>query len=734
MRSLITLSVSVSSLAFLAAGALAQAADDPFDLGTLVLQGELQDRTLQDSPTSASVETGEEIEDRGETSVEEVLDRTIGASTSPGFGGFVIRGIDQRGVGAGDGLVISTQVDGVALPSNQAFFGGPFSAWDIDQVEVLRGPQSTQQGRNALAGAVIVRSNDPIFSPEYRLRADVGNEDRRRLALMANTPLGEDFALRFTAEGIEDDNFIENTTLDEPATPEEGRTYRAKLLWAPSDNFEMIFSHTDSDFTRGEFIVNNRVDSADELPPGFYPDEEVTNDFPRVEGNDLSITSLRLAYDISDTLRLETETSYYDSDYVRDEDGDDTPQPLVTFERDISDRVFEQDVQLKFDNDFATGVVGLFYTEIDNEWRSVTSGDVGAAVPDIGTPIGVPGAQITSRDDSESNFAIFGEADIPLDVVSPNLTLTVGGRYDRESSDSSSETVFDVPACDQPVLPPPLDQICPLLQDESSSNDTEFDAFLPKLGITYDLTAAQSVSFTVQRGYRSGGSGTAIDGTTFDFDPEFTTNYEVAYRGTFRDETLIVGGNVYFTNYEDQQVNVRTGRTFFGQPVTETRNAGESELYGFELSVEARPTDQLSVFGGLGFNRSEFVDFESNGVSFDGNSFGEPETTAKLGGEYRWDNGVSFGMDINYTDEGFLDPENNANEKSDERTITNARLNYDAGNGLRVGVYANNLFDEKYVTSRRFVAADNDDPDGAGTYAFSLGDRRQIGVFAEYTF
>ena len=120
---------------------------DTFDLGTLVLRGELRDFDLQDSPTSATIETGESIERRGDKDVRDVIRRTAGVNNSQGDIGVAIRGVDQLSPGLSarsSGLAVSTQIDGVALPSSRSTFFAANALWDIEQVEILRGPQSTQ--------------------------------------------------------------------------------------------------------------------------------------------------------------------------------------------------------------------------------------------------------------------------------------------------------------------------------------------------------------------------------------------------------------------------------------------------------------------------------------------------------------------------------------------------------------------------------------------------------------
>ncbi|WP_172839430.1 TonB-dependent receptor [Tateyamaria omphalii] len=709
MRALSPLLVGgVSTFALNATLAAAQEEGAPVDLGTLILRGELQSRTVQDSPTSAAIETGEDLERRGDADLQDMITRTPGVTSTFGEQGFAIRGIDQRGVGGGGaGLVVSTQVDGVALPTTQSTFFGPYSAWDIEQVEVLRGPQSTQQGRNALAGAIVVRSNDPTFEPEFKLRGEVGSRGYYRAAIAANTPLSDTVALRFSAETVNIDGSIFNATLGENADAQTLDTYRLKFLWEPTSAFRAVLSFSRTENFGGEDTINRSVS-----PEG----RVVTFDIPTEEGSRHDIIGLRTEWDINAALRLETETSYYTQDYRRSEDYDGTPVFLGTFDRIGDTEVFEQDVRLSFDSGAYSGVVGLFYTDIKNAIPADLFTDAGFALgrsPDAANGIFVNRFSEFATD--VENIAIFGEVDIRADRWLDGLSFTVGARYDYEEFSFDAETVYDTPI----PLPPEF-------QDQAAQGDTNFSAFLPKFGINYEFTDTQRVSFTIQRGYRSGGTSINASNVISEFEPEFTTNYELAYRGSFNADRVFVAANVFFTDWTDQQVNQFSGVLPTGQPDTIVVNAGKSEVIGGELSVEAELSDRFSVFGQVAYSDTEFVEFNNAGENLAGNDFpGAAELTAAFGARYDWDNGISWGIDASFTEGSFFDVENSAAQRSDDRWVVSSQLTYQMEE-LELGLYVRNLFDEDYATSR-FV-------DENGTTFERVGEPRTIGFYVQRSF
>lgn len=215
----------------------------PLSLGTLVLRSELLERNLQESQTSAVVVEGEELEERSDPNISGILERTPGVTIGADAPVPSIRGVNQRGPNANGAATVSLTVDGAAISD----FGllvenGPFSVWDLEQVEILRGPQSTQSGRNALAGAINIRSRDPFMGEEFKYRLEVGNRGTTGVSFAYNKAnASETLAFRLSADRRETDGFIENSiTGAENVGREKNDTYRVGVLWQPNDRFSTV--------------------------------------------------------------------------------------------------------------------------------------------------------------------------------------------------------------------------------------------------------------------------------------------------------------------------------------------------------------------------------------------------------------------------------------------------------------------------------------------------------------
>ena len=201
----------------------------------IVVMGEKADRTLRDTPASVAVTTAQTITDQNLIDMYDVLQRTPNISIGADRTSFTIRGIDALNVsGAGDGALASVYLDGAVLP-RAALNTGPLDLYDIAQVEVFRGPQSTVQGRNALAGAVVLRTTDPSYAWNGKARVMLTGPDgqRRAAAVLGGPILGDQIAFRVAGEIARSDGLLYNATLHRDADPRQSETLRGKLLFTP---------------------------------------------------------------------------------------------------------------------------------------------------------------------------------------------------------------------------------------------------------------------------------------------------------------------------------------------------------------------------------------------------------------------------------------------------------------------------------------------------------------------
>ena len=252
----------VLTLSTLLASPAALAETAPLALESVVVTGEKMERDLKNTASSVSVKNAREIdrEKTGDASVHEVLNDVPNLIYTDSVGAPVIRGQDAQGPNNGANVFwggtvprATINLDGHYLNYNEMYFGAP-SVWDVDSIEVFRGPQTTSQGANAIAGAIIVKTKDPTFTPEAAYQAEIGNYNARRSSLAASGPLARDLAGRLALDYSARDTFIDytNPKFASHGTDQDFRALnlRGKLLWLPEAlpglAAKYTFAHGDS--------------------------------------------------------------------------------------------------------------------------------------------------------------------------------------------------------------------------------------------------------------------------------------------------------------------------------------------------------------------------------------------------------------------------------------------------------------------------------------------------------
>ena len=530
-------------------------------------------------------------------------------------GGFVIRGINSESPDAENISGYQTPlsvifIDGVAL-TQQGARRGPSGLWDVENIEIFRGPQSTLQGKNTLAGSVHINTKDPIFDWEGSSRITIGNFNLREYAEMINIPLNDSIAFRFTAEHSEQESFVSYPNLKEFRRFEDFRTtdslqLRSKILISPVDSpFSMKFTHIYSERSPALSDVfgpnaNAKVDSfEDRLWLSSSPNQQIRT----LESHCAAWESL---YKINNILKLTTHSTYTRADLAVDKiDGNNVRNDL---EEDLG-----QEIRLNWDSNWGRAVAGIFGSHE------------------------TAGSTLANIDRQRNNLALFGEADFLIDN---HWHLIGGGRISYTDNQFST------------------------LINKNNSSET---VFLPKAGIRYEFNPEHTLGLTLGRGYQNGGSGIDLDNIPFEFDPSFTFHNELFYRNTFLDGQITLAANAFFSNWQAQQVVLRTIDSMSFNISERVINASKSSLYGGELELSYTPVHTLTMFGSIGLLSTQYDEFafqiDSNfaadiGIEpkaeFEGYEFPEsPELNLNIGFDWNHESGVFLNANATYTSSYF---------------------------------------------------------------------------------
>lgn len=667
------------------------------------IYGEKLQRPSTETTTSVGVVTGERVQQEQIFDFHQALNataNTLATRADQNNAGIVIRGINSEGVNGNQNAaaapVISVIVDG-AVQNAEAVRRGLRSLWDVEQVEVLRGPQSTIQGRNAAAGAVFIKTKDPVFSWLASAELTAATHNLYTAGVVVSGPIvANELAFRVAGQIYRSKNDI---TYTDPANEVLGKdrfgNIRGKVLWTPAAIPELralfTVAHTDD-----RPSVNSV--SGPDFFARVYDTPSGTLDYRGTKTNNYVSD---VAYELLPGVRVRSVTSFA----ATDTDVDSAPTSTVFFRDDLrKGHDFTQDLRLEMENrgNGLSGVLGFSYGNFKNRDDSLINIDpcVAFPIPCFGM---IPFQDTLTQNQTKS---LAGYADLRYRFLDRWVLIT-GGRAlrDEVSTDASGFQFAGVDMFGSPIYN--------VLND--STNET-FKAFVPKLGVTYDLTTTQTIGFTYSQGYRAG-FGQVVGGAISRVSPEFLDAYEVSYRSLWLDDTLGFNTNVFYYDYSNQQVAVPDPIIpAFNRIV----NGGKSHSYGAEFETLFKATNRISLYASIGLLFTRFDEFVTASGNFSGNEFPEaPSYTVNVGGMYKDPQGWFVGANARFID-GFYSNADVANDPLryvSSATIVDARAGWEHKNA-KLTVFAKNLFDERYLTSISSFL-----PRNAG-----IGDSRQIGA------
>ncbi|MEM1052555.1 MAG: TonB-dependent receptor [Pseudomonadota bacterium] len=707
----------------------------------IIVTGTKANFSVQNTIESVAVVTAEQIEQRAVNNVNDVLLRTANVTTSGvDPNALSIRGISLAGVGnTGEGSTSQVYVDGAptTLDSNQ----GAFNLWDIEQIEVLRGPQSTTQGRNALSGALIIRSADPEYDWGAAARVLYGNENQLQASAMITGPIIPDqLAFRIAADYREVDFGVVNQDTGINTRFNEALTLRGKLLFEPEFadglRLELIANYISTDF--GEFGVVNAPPVGDPRAATFDPfGDETFGGRIRLEDNEVQRYIADVSYELSDSWELIALGTYERTERRASFGADGSSSPDTD--------TYSAELRANFDYSRVSGWFGGYYFDSRRVSPAVFAFSPGLlGLPTI--PDGAIVSLINASDERIENFAFFGDLTFE---VNDNLRLNIGARYDNERLDlqNNGTSVSEPASCIIAPFIPGLGGLpCNLLfpVTDEPRQISEFDAFLPRASVFYNLDDDRSIGLLVARGYRAGGSfvfSTPANPGVVEvrqFDPEFLTNYEIAFRSYWPELNLTLNANLFYSDWTDQQITV-PGPSNAPLDI-DIVNAGSSEIYGLEIEAVAEVTPEFSVFTSFGLLETEFNDFPfaqtGEFANLAGNEFNAaPNVTLSAGIVYDQPEGLFFSGDLALASSQFSDVENLRLDRTDSYALVNGRIGYRFG-FAEISLFVNNLFDERFFLRRdtRNVDAETSAITVNQVANFTVNDPRLWGVEARIRF
>ncbi|GIL38491.1 TonB-dependent receptor [Roseiterribacter gracilis] len=595
-----------------------------------------------------------------------------------------------RGVGQIDSLAFADP--GVGIYLDDVYLGraqGAFlDVYDVDRIEVLRGPQGTLYGRNTIGGAVKFVSKPLTNDVAGTAELTVGDYARIEAKGSLNFPIVTDKVLAKVAIGhLSHDGFAQNSVTGKDEGGKDTLVGRAALEFRPSDSLTIRFDFDGSNDTPSTSRTPSRRTPVFGVPANSDPFKVAAN-FSDLSNLRTAGAAMTINWNINDTLRLKSISAFRRMGYDARLDDDATAQAFFGVYDNERQNQFSQEVQLNYTGERLNAVGGLYYFR---EHDNTLSGLFG---PAIGLITG------SVNDATNISYAAYGQATYN---VTSKLSATAGLRYTYEDKKFLRTQRFYAATQTYPV---PYDNTNVPFATNINMSDN-WSSMSPKFGLDYHLSDDVLLYVSASRGFKSGG----FDGRANDnagaraYAPETLWSYEAGLKSTWLDRRLIVNVAIFDNEYKDLQLSsfVADRNGNFAALFT---NAGAATMRGAELEVTARPIAPLSITATLGYldaHYDQFIGAGGTDISKQRKLVNAPRWNGKLAGTYRIDlgsnGGVVLGADIAYRTKSYPVVSSSEVLAQGGYALANAFVRYEAPSDrwwLSLG--AKNLTDRRYIT------------------------------------
>ncbi|NOQ82072.1 MAG: TonB-dependent receptor [Methylophaga sp.] len=671
-----TLSVAITAL--LSTHAFAETSE--INLPSMIVSADFRPGLAQEIPISLTTFDSELIESRGAQHIEDILNLAPNVNISSGASRgqyFQIRGIGERSqFSAPINPSVGLMIDGIDFSR----IGGAATLFDVEQVEVLRGPQGTLFGTNALAGIINMQSTQPTNDLDIHIETGIAEYNTHNIGVAVGGALVKDSLLgRMSVYSHQSDGYMDNDFLNRDDTQDRDElTAKGHLKWLVNNDLtiDINYLHINIDNGYDAFTLDNSRHSISDQPG---EDSQKTNAF-----------ALKTDWRASNTVQIQTAATYLNSHsvYSYDEDWDNNPafNSSDEYNRDRNNYSLELKALSNEDglifNNSTEWAIGLYHFSQDEKLdRNYTWGD------------------LDNKYETE-NTSIFGQLDTHLNT---KLTLVSGLRVEYFTADYIDSNAIDIE----------IDEVL----------------FGGKLGLNYQLDANQLIYASLSRGYKSGGvnNNTSLLPSQLEFDTEYMWSLETGLKSLWLDGDLISNMNVFYSLRRDAQVksSVDVGG---GQFKDYTTNAAKGRNYGIEVELDWSVSDNVRLFSSLGLLKAIFDEYDNPDVaSYNVNGRRQahaPTYQFSLGTEVYLSQNWTFRANIEGKDEFYYS--NSHSSKSSSYAIVNSSLDYRSGD-WKVSVWGRNLFDRDYYTRGFFFANNPPAYDDPQTYT-QYGDPRVVGI------
>lgn len=693
-------------------------------LEEIVVTARKRSEGLQNVPIAISAITAIAIEQRGSPDLSDlgrglpnvVLDPAPGYANATAFS---IRGMSFQDPDPTFEPAVGIVLDGVFLGKANASL---LDLYDVERVEVLRGPQGTLFGKNTIGGLINVRSKRP--SGEFHAGAELtaGNYGRFDARGSIEAPIGDSgLAVKLSALSKRMDGFFYNEFTDRRAGAENVKAARLSIVYAPRDKNVDVALIADVNRDTGDQSPQRNAS-----PPGYVAP---TLGYPALTNPDLFVvrenantyinaTARGAMLEVNWRLPTHTLTSitgfrHTDDSSLLDLDGDQIT--LFEYPRALVEQQISEEIRIASTwsetVDYVAGA--LFFRQTHSQYANQIA-DCALLGLCPGLPAGIVALPLESISRQQGNAeAIFAQGNYRL---TPALRLTVGGRYSWENKD------FSLSPPGYNLAPPGF---APFVADKASFHD-----FTPKIGFDYKLATDQMIYASYSKGFKAGGFNGRSNTTTGigPYNPEEVTAYEIGYKSEWLDHRVRANAAIFYNDYTDMQVEAIVRSAVGPGQETLVKNVGNARTQGVEFELSAVLSPQFGFDVAVGFLDARYTKFLADLI---GTGNAVDNTNLKLRRAPRWTGHVApyyevpLGsgrirafVDVSYSSEYETDVTNDAFAHRPAATLVDANISYlSSNNRYRITAYGENL------SNRQFIA---NGISAGGLFAFNQPNRPRV--------
>lgn len=635
-RHSLKLSVSLIALtvASLALPAAAQSADDE-----IIVTAQRRAQNIQDVPISVTAVSGEFLENIGAIDITDIQKVTPNTTIEVARGSSSTLIAFIRGVGQQDPLWgfepgVGVYVDDVYIARPQ---GAVLDIFDVERVEVLRGPQGTLYGRNTIGGAVkyVTKSLD-MENATFKARLNAGSYGQFDQIVSGSVPVSDTFAIGAAVAKYKRDGFGENLNTGADHYDKDILAARISAEWQATDALNIRIAgditQDDSNAKHGHRLLPS-ANGLLAVTEDEYDTRAGAGDDNEVKTKGVSLTA---SYEMSDEITLKSITAYREGETITPIDFDALPQPDFDVPATYADDQFSQEFQLLYSSDRLSGVAGLYYLD-------------GSAKGDFDVILGGLGLSIyQAGDQTKENLSAYADFTYALTEA---IDLSVGARYtsDKTVADVTRELWFGLGSGSFD----PSNTTSAFFTTQTGYTDLERKdtEFTPRIALSTKLNENHNFYVSFSQGFKAGGFdpraradldplGLSRDG----FGPETVDSYEAGFKGSFMDNVITYSVAGFIADYKDQQITVQQGVDTDNDGINDTFvssvfNAGKSKYSGIEFESAVRISDNftLTAMGGaINANIEEIISGGTN-IAAGFVTQNTPELTGRFGFNYNRD-------------------------------------------------------------------------------------------------